>query len=114
MQNDEQFTFALLLSCRFRFPRRGIHSAENEEKQLIVQIVSRSVPCAKMFYLEKGKFSFSCCKKQSNFSLDQRLSGLKAMEPKTSLTEFRNQMRSGDLLAYLSLNCPINGIVLSS
>ena len=29
----------------------------------------------------------------------------------TSLTEFRHQMRSGDLLAYLSLNCVSNGIV---
>ena len=30
---------------------------------------------------------------------------------KTSLTEFRHQMRSGDLLAYLSLNYPSHGIV---
>ena len=27
----------------------------------------------------------------------------------TSLTKFRHQMRSGDLLAYLSLNCPSSG-----
>ena len=32
----------------------------------------------------------------------------------TNLTEFRHQMRSGDLLAYLSLNCPSSGIVSCS
>ena len=32
----------------------------------------------------------------------------------TSLTEFRHQMLSGDLLAYLLLNCPSSGIVLSA
>ena len=34
--------------------------------------------------------------------------------PLTSLTEFRHEMRSGDLLAYLSLNCPSSGIVSCS
>ena len=33
---------------------------------------------------------------------------------KTSLTEFRHQMRSGDLPAYLSLNCLFNGVVSCS
>ena len=33
---------------------------------------------------------------------------------RTSLTEFRHQMRSGDLLAYLYLNCLSNGIISCS
>ena len=33
---------------------------------------------------------------------------------KTSLTEFRHQMRSGDLLAYVYLNCVCNGIISCS
>ena len=41
----------------------------------------------------------------------QRKNKKNAANTRTSLTEFRHQMRSGVWLAYLSLNCLFNGIV---
>ena len=47
-----------------------------------------------------------------NKILKMRLMKMKIREEKvTSLTEFRHQVRSGDLLAYLSLNRPSSDIV---
>ena len=65
-----------------------------------------SVPC----YFQTTKNVMSRVPMMPKFYMVEK----KDEDHSTSLTEFRHQMRSGNLLVYLSLNCPLNGIVLSS
>ena len=56
--------------------------------------------------MEKGGMIWNCTTSERH----KRDSEADSRTKRTSLTEFRHQMRSGDLPAYLSLNCPLNDI----